>query len=254
MLRTARRQFVRSRRLRMRRAVIARMASGVGVGLAAAGVLRRMRDDFAQRGALRASTSVLVYATYVVHGLAMLQSLRTPAVRSHAPGRVVPSTGAFIAASGCAFVLSGAGAFSTTAQVSGTETGGLVTSGVYRWTRNPQYLGYLLVCGGSAAARRSADAGALTVLAATTFAYWIRCEEASLTRVFGNEYTEYAVTVPRWLGPSCDQIASPPHGHRSQSRSGARLADRPKIRGYSQDAGTGSATAAGRAWRGRPCG
>jgi protein-S-isoprenylcysteine O-methyltransferase Ste14 len=76
----------------------------------------------------------------------------------------------------------------------------VVTSGIYRFTRNPIYLGFLL---------------AVIGLPLNSGFYWgiivapfyillmnrlvIQHEEAYLTRKFGKAYTDYTSQVRRWL-------------------------------------------------------
>jgi len=67
--------------------------------------------------------------------------------------------------------------FAGPGQVSGTNPGGLVTTGIYRISRNPQYIGYLLALSGLTLARRSKDAAALTLAVAAVYRWWIPIEE-----------------------------------------------------------------------------
>ena len=76
----------------------------------------------------------------------------------------------------------------------------LVTTGPYRFTRNPMYLG--LVCLLSAwaiwlAALLPWAAPVVFVLYITRFQ--IRPEERALTELFGPDYTDYTRRVRRWL-------------------------------------------------------
>jgi protein-S-isoprenylcysteine O-methyltransferase Ste14 len=76
----------------------------------------------------------------------------------------------------------------------------LVTGGLYRFTRNPMYLGMLLVLVGTALLF-----GTLSVwLPIPVFAWIIRnnCilgEERFLKEIFGKPYTDYKNKVRRWL-------------------------------------------------------
>jgi protein-S-isoprenylcysteine O-methyltransferase Ste14 len=75
----------------------------------------------------------------------------------------------------------------------------LVTDGVFRWSRNPMYLGMASIIAGSALAL--ASPWALLVL--PLFVVWmnrlIRWEEARLGAAFGDRYRIYATRVRRWL-------------------------------------------------------
>jgi protein-S-isoprenylcysteine O-methyltransferase Ste14 len=76
----------------------------------------------------------------------------------------------------------------------------LVVSGIYRWTRNPMYLGMLLVLLGWGVVL----ANAIAFLAATAFIplmnrLQIGPEERILAATFGSAFTAYQSAVRRWL-------------------------------------------------------
>jgi protein-S-isoprenylcysteine O-methyltransferase Ste14 len=76
----------------------------------------------------------------------------------------------------------------------------LVTSGAYRFTRNPMYVGLLLLLAGWALY----VANVLAFLFLPAFILYmnqfqIKPEERALTARFGREYLEYASRVHRWL-------------------------------------------------------
>jgi protein-S-isoprenylcysteine O-methyltransferase Ste14 len=76
----------------------------------------------------------------------------------------------------------------------------LVTTGIYRWTRNPIYLGFLLVYGGIGVAAQSPWVLILTLPIAITVRYGVVArEEAYLERRFGDAYRDYKRGVRRWL-------------------------------------------------------
>jgi protein-S-isoprenylcysteine O-methyltransferase Ste14 len=76
----------------------------------------------------------------------------------------------------------------------------LVRNGLYRHSRNPMYLGVLLITAGWAVGFRSWALGGYT---GTLFAaFHLRVllhEEPWLERTFGAEWAEYRARVPRWL-------------------------------------------------------
>ncbi|MGH9379666.1 MAG: methyltransferase family protein [Thermoanaerobaculia bacterium] len=84
----------------------------------------------------------------------------------------------------------------------------LITTGPFRFTRNPLYLGLALAYAGIALGW-----GMLWPLLLLPAAVWIiaryviRAEEAHLEAVFGEQYRAYRRRVRRWLG---QRAASPP--------------------------------------------
>jgi len=76
----------------------------------------------------------------------------------------------------------------------------LVTSGLYRFTRNPMYVGVISMIVGQALWFGS---GAVLIYAAViALAFHIRVvrvEEPRLTKLFGAAYADYCAYVPRWL-------------------------------------------------------
>ena len=77
----------------------------------------------------------------------------------------------------------------------------LITTGLYRYTRNPMYLGLLLVLTGWACLLGSAGPFlALPIFVWTLSALQIVPEEAAMAERFGTAYASYAQRVPRWIG------------------------------------------------------
>lgn len=76
----------------------------------------------------------------------------------------------------------------------------LVVRGLYRYTRNPMYLGVLGVVLGWASLYRSAIMLVYALVVATGFQLFTVCyEEPHLRREFGPQYDDYCARVGRWL-------------------------------------------------------
>ncbi|MEH6812970.1 MAG: isoprenylcysteine carboxylmethyltransferase family protein [Motiliproteus sp.] len=76
----------------------------------------------------------------------------------------------------------------------------LVNSGIYRYTRNPMYLGMLLVLAGDWCWFSSVSALApLPVFVGFITHYQIKPEEAALAAHYGQQYNHYQLQVRRWL-------------------------------------------------------
>jgi protein-S-isoprenylcysteine O-methyltransferase Ste14 len=76
----------------------------------------------------------------------------------------------------------------------------LAVSGPYRFTRNPLYLGTLLIAAGAVAAARSWPAAALmTIYFAVFYPVIIRDERGRMRRLFPEAYGTYEKAVPLFL-------------------------------------------------------
>lgn len=76
----------------------------------------------------------------------------------------------------------------------------LVTSGIYRYTRNPMYLGILLILAGWALYLGNLLSGLfLVVFVAYMTRYQIIPEERLLLENFGDEFNNYRAAVRRWV-------------------------------------------------------
>jgi protein-S-isoprenylcysteine O-methyltransferase Ste14 len=76
----------------------------------------------------------------------------------------------------------------------------LITYGLYRFTRNPMYLGLMLIVLGVAILQGSLAAFLpLPVFAWILQTRFVRGEERFLESLFGAEYLDYKSTVRRWI-------------------------------------------------------
>ena len=76
----------------------------------------------------------------------------------------------------------------------------LVIVGLYRFTRNPMYVGISLLLAGWSLLTASPLLGSYTVVLAIAFHLRVTLyEEPRLKKQFGEEWATYAATVPRWL-------------------------------------------------------
>ena len=76
----------------------------------------------------------------------------------------------------------------------------LVARGLYRFVRNPMYVGVLLAILGQALWFGSAATLWYAMVAALCFhLFVVFYEEPTLRRKFGESYAQYSKTVPRWM-------------------------------------------------------
>lgn len=78
---------------------------------------------------------------------------------------------------------------------------GLVTTGPFRFSRNPMYLGFvLLLAGSSIAAGTLAAWPPMLLFLALCLTWYIPFEERQARATFGDAYVRWADRTPRWLG------------------------------------------------------
>lgn len=136
-------------------------------------------------------------------GAAMwLASVALPSLAFSFPGR--PVAAAALAVAGGVVAVLGVMTFrqarTTVNPFTPQAASALVTSGIYRFTRNPMYLGMLLLLAGVAVFL--GNAAALLLLPAFVGymnQFQIKPEERALTAIFGPDFTVYRQKVRRWI-------------------------------------------------------
>lgn len=128
--------------------------------------------------------------------------LLAPGLTCAFPGRIAIAVA--FAATGVATAITGVITFNrigtTVNPLEPSAASTVVSNGIYRYTRNPMYLGLLLTLTGWAA--YLANAGAALLLPA--FVAWmnqwqIKPEERALLAKFGPEFARYTAAVRRWI-------------------------------------------------------
>jgi protein-S-isoprenylcysteine O-methyltransferase Ste14 len=125
----------------------------------------------------------------------------------HVPALGLPSIlriamGGALVVAGIAISFAGARLFMRrrTAIIPYKPASALVISGVYRWTRNPMYLGMALIYAGLGILLKSVAALVLLPLViAIVHRTVIAREEAYLLRAFGGDYAAYKAEVRPWI-------------------------------------------------------
>lgn len=125
-----------------------------------------------------------------------------PETRIDFPGREAVAFGLLVL--GLAMdMVSVAGFFrarTTVSPLAPSKAAKLVTTGLYRLTRNPMYLGMALALSGVAVWMASPwGAAALAVFMAYITRFQILPEERALRERFGADYDAYAARVRRWI-------------------------------------------------------
>lgn len=165
----------------------------------AAWVLRRVERDYEDKGELSSVASASAWVLYLLHvGLTISASLR-PSKRLPVDPEIAFALGVTATGSGAGLFTAGVREFRSFEQMSGLETGQLVKSGPYRYSRNPQVVGWLLALLGTAIAGRSVKALVLVGFLSFVHRLYFTIEERHLERTFGEEYRRYRAEVPRFF-------------------------------------------------------
>lgn len=77
----------------------------------------------------------------------------------------------------------------------------LLTTGPYRFSRNPHFLSIILIFLGAAFILGSPAVLILTALSFWLLNSWVKREERALTAKFGEEYRKYQQKAQRWVYP-----------------------------------------------------
>jgi protein-S-isoprenylcysteine O-methyltransferase Ste14 len=111
--------------------------------------------------------------------------------------------------------------------------GGLVTDGIYRWTRNPQYATVIPAYTGLAVAAPSAGVVTLAVLLIGVYVLMAHAEEPWLRLQYGEAYERYSRAVPRFYNFTRawrmlrGVMPGPPRANPVASRRGGRRTHKP---------------------------
>jgi protein-S-isoprenylcysteine O-methyltransferase Ste14 len=165
-------------------------------------LLGAMARDLDRHGTLKPATATAMWAGYAAHTLLAARALRRPGARLRLPAGPARVTGTVVAAAGLGICLTGMRRFAGPSELTGTSNRALITTGIYRYSRNPQYVGYVTALGGAALGRRSTTALSWTGVLAAVYAAWVPVEEGHLRDLFGQAYIDYLNQTNRWWGRS----------------------------------------------------
>lgn len=163
-------------------------------------LLARMANDIDQHGSLRSSTATGMWAAYTAHTALVTWSLVRQSAHLPIASRPARVAGTAMTTAGVGLCIAGMRRFNGVDELTGTRNQTLLTTGIYRYSRNPQYLGYLVALTGAGLARRSGATLLSTVALACAYSAWIPVEEQHLTGLHGQPYTNYTRRTQRWWG------------------------------------------------------
>ncbi len=121
------------------------------------------------------------------------------AIQYEMPSTALDYVGVLVGAAGTGLCLVSMFAFRSPLKVLCLDVGTLAVTGPYRWTRNPQYIGFFMFLAGFALNDWSWWCLLILTIIASYMHLLILVEEEHLTRTFGEPYAEYCRTVPRYF-------------------------------------------------------
>jgi protein-S-isoprenylcysteine O-methyltransferase Ste14 len=157
-----------------------------------------LRREYQRRGKLTWLGSIAHVAIYAAHG--MFSALLVWGSEEIPPMGPGGGLGIVLMILGGGITVSAMDLFRRFTRWLGNDTPGLTTSGLYRFSRNPQFVGYGLFILGFFIAWWTGLA-IIGLLAYMGLVYAVaRVEEEHLRQVYGQPYLEYCARVPRFLG------------------------------------------------------
>jgi protein-S-isoprenylcysteine O-methyltransferase Ste14 len=108
--------------------------------------------------------------------------------------------GVLVGGAGTALCLVSIAVFRSALKVLCIDAGKLTTAGPYRWSRNPQYVGWFLFLLGYALNDWSLWCLAALIASAISLHLLVLVEEEHLRCTFGEQYVEFCRKVPRYAG------------------------------------------------------
>jgi protein-S-isoprenylcysteine O-methyltransferase Ste14 len=171
--------------------------------LSGAYLVWQVQSDYESKQKLTQLTAVIVWSWYLFHftltAYAAWRSIWPLPVNS----MLAVLIGGLLAAVGLIIAVTGVVHLRSLQRMSGREVNELITSGIYKWSRNPQNVGWVLVLSGIAFIGRSVGALFLVALFALVLhIYIVYVEEPYLAQVFGDGYRQYQTLAARyWSRP-----------------------------------------------------
>ncbi|MCU0454630.1 MAG: phosphatidylethanolamine N-methyltransferase family protein [Bacteroidetes bacterium] len=155
--------------------------------------LLHARREYRKRGKLTALGMGLLCLMLFVPNLVLEY-----ATTYQMPSTLLDLLGVLVGGAGIALCLIGLTAFRSVEKVFGLDPGKLTTAGPYRWSRNPQYVGYFLFLLGFALNDWSLWCLAALLAVAICLHLLVLVEEEHLRRIYGEQYVEFCLSVPRY--------------------------------------------------------
>jgi protein-S-isoprenylcysteine O-methyltransferase Ste14 len=176
--------------------------SGLALLLALGAVVgKRLAREYRSRRDASLITVALVWTLSAVHFSLVVVAAVSSTWRFELPAPLALGGGGVLVGVGSVMCAGAAYAFHSVERLNFLAHTRLVTDGIYRWSRNPQLVGWTLVLVGLGLLRGSAMVLLLAGVAWVGYRLHLPTEEAHLRRVFGDAYDAYRRRTHRYFGP-----------------------------------------------------
>ena len=159
----------------------------------------KMTTDYKKKGRLTLPGSVILLVWFCVHGLIM-DYATCNSIYEHADNFLLRTMGILLIVTGLVIMAIAMINFGTFTRTMVVNTNELITTGLYRYTRNPQYVGYGITVIGFNVAWFTP----ISVVSMITYLIMIYItiviEEKNLKRIYGEDFTSFCNTTPRFIG------------------------------------------------------
>lgn len=162
--------------------------------------LFQVRRDYEEKKGLRAETVASVLGVYTLHfAIELLAALaRLWAYQTYQIHSVI--LGLILGVIGLTFFGFGTLHLGDFRNMTGMESGELVTRGIFRWSRHPQNMGWALILTAVGLISRSGLALLLAGVFWVIFIAYVPMEEKYLESIYGEGYRRYQERTNRYLG------------------------------------------------------
>lgn len=160
-----------------------------------------IKKSYDKGNQLPTNVSIAIWIADTIHFLLVVlaSSTSTWQIPIHKTFRLI--AGFIFFGLGLIIMFAGMIQFRSFRKISGLDTSKMVTTGIYKWSRNPQYTGWFIWLLGISVFGQSGFALLLTVIFIIGIhLYNILLEEPYLERIFGEEFRSYKSKIPRYLG------------------------------------------------------
>lgn len=170
-------------------------------------VFRLVRYDYLRFGRLRILTTVLQVVVFALHAVLLNYGLPPDWPETDCP-LLAAAVGYVIGILGVVIVVAALRVFDSSRHWLGLQSNELKRAGIYRWSRNPQLVGYGLFLVMFLFLWMSWEMVIAFLVYAVIAHIMVLTEEEHLYAVFGEGYRDYCNCTPRYIGLSRRGVGS----------------------------------------------